>query len=92
MRSGPTVEEVLGLVELESKRAAWVGKSLHYMLPSADEWHKAAYYKGGGTNAGYWNYPLSSNTPPISGPPHSCTAAMPWPAAASSAASWAARR
>ena len=33
-------------------------------LPSEDEWYKAAYYKGGGTNAGYWVYPTQSDTPP----------------------------
>ena len=33
-------------------------------LPSQDEWYKAAYYKGGGTNAGYWDYPTESNTVP----------------------------
>jgi len=25
-------------------------------VPTEDEWYKAAYYKGGGTNAGYWHY------------------------------------
>ncbi len=28
-----------------------------YFIPTEDEWYKAAYYKGGGTNAGYWDYP-----------------------------------
>ncbi len=35
-----------------------------YFLPSVDEWYKAAYYKSGGTNAGYWTYPTQSNTAP----------------------------
>jgi formylglycine-generating enzyme required for sulfatase activity len=35
-----------------------------YFLPSENEWYKAAYYKGGGTNAGYWTYPTCSNTLP----------------------------
>jgi len=35
-----------------------------WFLPSEDEWYKAAYYKGGGTNAGYWDYPTSSDTAP----------------------------
>ena len=35
-----------------------------YFLPSENEWYKAAYYKGGGTNAGYWLYPTRSDTPP----------------------------
>ncbi len=36
-----------------------------YFLPSIDEWWKAAYYKGGSTNAGYWTYPTQSDTAPI---------------------------
>ena len=35
-----------------------------YFLPSEDEWYKAAFYKGGGTNAGYWLYPTQSDTAP----------------------------
>jgi len=35
-----------------------------WAVTSEDEWYKAAYYKGGGTNAGYWDYPTSSNTAP----------------------------
>lgn len=33
-------------------------------LPSEDEWYKVAYYKGGGTNAGYWDYPTQSDVWP----------------------------
>jgi formylglycine-generating enzyme required for sulfatase activity len=36
----------------------------NWAVTSEDEWYKAAYYKGGGTNAGYWNYPTSSNSEP----------------------------
>ena len=35
-----------------------------WVLPTVDEWYKAAYYVGGGTNAGYWTYATQSNTPP----------------------------
>jgi hypothetical protein len=35
-----------------------------WTIPTEDEWYKAAYYKGGSTNAGYWDYPTSSNTAP----------------------------
>ena len=35
-----------------------------YFIPSENEWYKAAYYKGGSTNAGYWTYPTQSNTAP----------------------------
>ena len=31
-------------------------------LTSEDEWYKAAYYKGGGVSAGYWDYPAGSDT------------------------------
>jgi len=27
-----------------------------YFIPNADEWFKAAFYKGGSANAGYWQY------------------------------------
>jgi len=33
-------------------------------LANEDEWYKAAYYKGGGTSAGYWDYPTGSDTAP----------------------------
>jgi formylglycine-generating enzyme len=36
----------------------------HYFIPSENEWHKAAYYKGSGTNAGYWTYPTQNNSKP----------------------------
>jgi sulfatase modifying factor 1 len=35
-----------------------------WAVTSEDEWYKAAYYKGGGANAGYWDYPTSINTAP----------------------------
>jgi formylglycine-generating enzyme len=35
-----------------------------YFIPSLNEWYKAAYYKGGGINAGYWSYATRSNTVP----------------------------
>lgn len=35
-----------------------------WAVTSEDEWYKAAYYKGGGIDAGYWLYPTSSDTVP----------------------------
>lgn len=35
-----------------------------WLIPSEDEWYKAAYYKGGGIDAGYWDYPTQSNSLP----------------------------
>lgn len=31
-------------------------------IASEDEWYKAAYYKGGGTDAGYWRYAIQSDS------------------------------
>lgn len=31
-----------------------------WAVTSEDEWYKAAYYKGGSLNAGYWDYPTQS--------------------------------
>ncbi len=35
-----------------------------FVIPTENEWYKAAYYKGGSTNAGYWNYATQNDTPP----------------------------
>jgi sulfatase modifying factor 1 len=35
-----------------------------FYIPTEDQWYKAAYYKGGGTNAGYWDYATQSDTDP----------------------------
>ena len=32
-----------------------------YAIPTEDEWYKAAYYKGGGPSAGYWDYPTDDS-------------------------------
>ena len=39
-------------------------KDAKYFIPNENEWYKAAYYKSGGTNAGYWLYPTGSDTAP----------------------------
>lgn len=39
-------------------------KDAFYFLPSENEWFKAAYYRGSGTNAGYWEYPTQQDTAP----------------------------
>jgi formylglycine-generating enzyme required for sulfatase activity len=40
-------------------------KDAKYFLPSRDEWYKAAYYKGGSPNVGYWDYATQSDILPI---------------------------
>ncbi len=42
--------------------AAWNAGG--YAVASENEWYKAAYYKGGSTNAGYWQYATQSNAAP----------------------------
>ncbi|MGB2985047.1 MAG: formylglycine-generating enzyme family protein [Phycisphaerae bacterium] len=41
----------------------------HVFLPTEDEWYKAAYYKGGGTNAGYWDFATQNDDLPTCEPP-----------------------
>jgi len=41
------------------RNAGWA-----WAVTSEDEWYKAAYYKGGGTNSGYWDYPTKSDSVP----------------------------
>ena len=49
------------LLDVTRRTAAQGGR---YYIPTEDEWYKAAYYKGSGTNAGYWDYPTRSNDAP----------------------------
>ena len=35
-----------------------------WAVADEDEWYKAAYYRGGSTDVGYWDFPTSSNTVP----------------------------
>ena len=41
-----------------------VNSGATFYIPTNDQWYKAAYYKSGGTNAGYWDYATQSDTPP----------------------------
>ena len=41
------------------RKAGW-----QWAVTSEDEWYKAAYYKGGTSNA-YWDYPMQSNVPTV---------------------------
>jgi len=47
-----------------SGTAPAVNSGATFYIPTEDQWYKAAYYKGGGTNAGYWNYATQSDTDP----------------------------
>jgi len=54
--NGATTDEALNAV---TRKAGWT-----WAITSEDEWYKAAYYKGGTTNAGYWDYPTGSDSAP----------------------------
>ena len=54
--NGATTDAVLVTINRNSGAA--------YFIPSVNEWYKAAFYKGGGTNAGYWTYETQSDSPP----------------------------
>jgi formylglycine-generating enzyme required for sulfatase activity len=41
-----------------------VNSGATFSVPTEDQWYKAAYYKGGGTSAGYWNYATQSDSDP----------------------------
>ena len=47
-----------------SGTAPAVNDNALFWIPTTNEWYKAAYYQGGGTNAGYWAYATQSNTAP----------------------------
>jgi sulfatase modifying factor 1 len=41
-----------------------VNSGATFYIPTENQWYKAAYYKGGSTNAGYWEYPTQSDSVP----------------------------
>jgi len=40
-----------------------------WVIPSEDEWYKAAYHKNDGVADNYWDYPTSTNAVPNNGNP-----------------------
>jgi len=46
-----------------------------FFVPTENECFKAAFYKGGTVDAGYWDYPTQSDTPPVCEPPPGRSAA-----------------
>ncbi len=41
-----------------------VNSGATFYVPTEDQWYKAAYYKGGGTSAGYWDYATQNDSAP----------------------------
>lgn len=55
LNGATTIEELFGVTR--EPGATWV-------IPSEDEWYKAAYHKNDGVTGNYWNYPTGSNSIP----------------------------
>jgi formylglycine-generating enzyme required for sulfatase activity len=47
-----------------SGTAPAVNPGATFYVPTENQWYKAAYYKGGNTNAGYWDYATQSDSTP----------------------------
>jgi sulfatase modifying factor 1 len=47
-----------------SGTAPAVNSGATFYIPTENQWYKAAYYKGSGTNAGYWDYATQSDSAP----------------------------
>jgi formylglycine-generating enzyme required for sulfatase activity len=62
--SGSTETGAYTLNGATSGTAPAANPGASYFLPTENQWYKAAYYKGGGTNAGYWDYATQSDTDP----------------------------
>jgi sulfatase modifying factor 1 len=62
--TGSTETGAYTLNNATSGPAPAVNSGASYFLPTEDQWYKAAYYKGSGTNAGYWDYATQSDTAP----------------------------
>jgi sulfatase modifying factor 1 len=62
--TGSTETGAYTLNNATSGPAPAVNSGASYFLPTEDQWYKAAYYKGSGTNAGYWESATQSDTAP----------------------------
>ena len=47
-----------------SGNAPAVNSGATFYIPTENQWYKAAYYKGGSTNASYWDYATQSDSGP----------------------------
>ncbi len=62
--SGSTETGAYTLNNATNGTAPAVNPGAQYFIPTENQWYKAAYYKGGGTNAGYWKYATQSDRDP----------------------------
>jgi autotransporter-associated beta strand protein len=61
--NGATTNTALNAVTRKAG-ATWV-------IPTENEWYKAAYHENDGPTSNYWSYPTGTNTTPTSAPPGS---------------------
>jgi formylglycine-generating enzyme required for sulfatase activity len=62
--SGSTETGAYTLNNATSGTAPAVNPGAQVYIPTENQWYKAAYYKGGSTNAGYWDYATQSDIAP----------------------------
>jgi hypothetical protein len=62
--SGSTETGAYTLGGATSGTAPAVNSGAQFYIPTENQWYKAAYYKGGSTNAGYWDYATQSDSAP----------------------------
>ena len=62
--SGSTETGAYTLTSGTSGTAPAVNSGATFYVPTENQWYKAAFYKGGGTSAGYWDYSTGSDTAP----------------------------
>jgi len=62
--SGGTETGAYTLNNATSGNAPAANPGALFSLPTENQWYKAAYYKGGSTNADYWDYATQSDTAP----------------------------
>jgi sulfatase modifying factor 1 len=62
--SGSTETGAYTLTSGTSGPAPALNSGATFYVPTENQWYKAAFYKGSGTNAGYWDYSTGSDTAP----------------------------
>jgi formylglycine-generating enzyme required for sulfatase activity len=62
--SGDTETGAYTLSGATSGNAPAANSGAQVYIPTVNQWYKAAYYKGGGTNAGYWDNATQSDSAP----------------------------
>lgn len=64
--TGPGAGTESGVYDMSQDYATRAGGA-RFVIPSRDEWYKAAYHKA--DNSGYWDYATQSDSAPVSAPP-----------------------